>query len=74
MATFWLGTLPALTAIGAGAKAAFNGRYRKLAGVATILAACASLALLIPREGGMHHDHGAHEMPAEQAEMPVHHH
>ena len=71
MATFWLGTLPALTAIGAGAKAAFNGRYRKLAGVATILAACASLALLIPRDGGM--DHGAHAMPAAQAEMPHQH-
>ena len=71
MATFWLGTLPALTAIGAGTKAAVNGRYRKLAGVATILAACASLALLIPREGGR--DHSAHEMPAAQAEMPHQH-
>ena len=73
MLAFWLGTVPALTAIGAGAKAAFNaGRYRKLAGVATIAVACASLALLIPRGDGMRH--GAHEMPATQTEMPAHEH
>lgn len=72
MLAFWLGTVPALTAIGTGARAAFNGRYRKLAGVATIVVACGSLALLIPRGEGM--QHGAHEMPAAQAEMPAHNH
>lgn len=73
MLVFWLGTVPALLAIGTGAKAAFNnGRYRKLAGVATIVVACASLALMLPRGDGM--GHGAHEMPATQSEMPAHRH
>ena len=71
MAAFWLGTVPTLSAIGAGARATFNARYRRLAGIATIAVACVSLALLLPIGATM--PDGAHAPAAANSEMPAHH-
>ena len=46
MFAFWAGTLPALSAVGASARGAFNSRYRRLAGAALVIFASVSLALL----------------------------
>jgi sulfite exporter TauE/SafE len=48
MLAFWLGTLPALAAVGAGARRAFNARFRKLSGAALVVAACVSIGALWP--------------------------